>query len=146
MRQALFYSLKVWLTTVSTAPILYSLVLFVVDKDMIDNAFRYAGSWPLAYIMYTLLFTGISFIPWITYWLIVWILRNYCSFTNPTSWLPTIVAEAVLVISFAGLYIINHGDVDFLFFIMLTCFALVLLVTTRFFKLAGTINILSRQS
>jgi hypothetical protein len=138
MKQALLYSIKVWLTTVSIAPLMYCMALSVADKESILAVRAYAGSWPVACIMYTILFIGVSFLPWVVYFLTIWLLNKFTDLFTTIRWLATILGEVILIISFSVLYWLEHGNVDYLYYLMFTCFALVLAVCTRFYKFNQT--------
>jgi hypothetical protein len=133
MRQVFKYSIKVWLTSVALAPILYSLTLLVVDRQSILVVFAYAG--PVAIVTYGILITAVSMLPWLIYFLTIWLLTRFTDSFKSTEWLTTVFAELILMASFGMLYILDDSPESYLFYLMFVCFSVVLGTCTRFYKL-----------
>ena len=133
MKQPFIYSFKVWLTTICLALVVYALVLSIVDREGLDNVLGMSFYWLEAFLMYIMLFMGITLIPFLIYWLALWLLHRYYKAFTCSSWLPTLLGELLVILSFIVLITLGGDNLSLPTVVMLISFVVALGVSTRFY-------------
>ncbi len=111
MLKTLFYTLKVWFTSVMVSPLLFSFVTLYTKKPYNQTFDKTIAALCLRYLVFTVAELIFSFITWVAFFVAVGFIKRFMFHSNTRDWLIFITAISLTIITF----LVASGIVELLF-------------------------------